>query len=53
LRKQQRSLGIAESELVKIAVHSLGLSDLAPTVLELLGLPIPEEMTGRSLIVHS
>jgi 2,3-bisphosphoglycerate-independent phosphoglycerate mutase len=29
-----------------------GLSDLAPTVLELLGLPIPEEMTGRSLIVH-
>jgi 2,3-bisphosphoglycerate-independent phosphoglycerate mutase len=29
-----------------------GLSDLAPTVLELLDLPIPEEMTGRSLIVH-
>jgi 2,3-bisphosphoglycerate-independent phosphoglycerate mutase len=29
-----------------------GLSDLAPTVLELLGLPIPAEMTGRSLIVH-
>jgi 2,3-bisphosphoglycerate-independent phosphoglycerate mutase len=29
-----------------------GLCDLAPTVLELLGLPIPEEMTGRSLIVH-
>jgi 2,3-bisphosphoglycerate-independent phosphoglycerate mutase len=29
-----------------------GLSDLAPTLLELLGLPIPEEMTGRSLIVH-
>jgi 2,3-bisphosphoglycerate-independent phosphoglycerate mutase len=28
-----------------------GLSDLAPTVLELLGLPIPAEMTGRSLIV--
>jgi 2,3-bisphosphoglycerate-independent phosphoglycerate mutase len=28
-----------------------GLSDLAPTVLELLGLPVPEEMTGRSLIV--
>ena len=25
------------------------LSDLAPTVLELLGLPVPEEMTGRSL----
>jgi 2,3-bisphosphoglycerate-independent phosphoglycerate mutase len=29
-----------------------GLSDLAPTLLELLGLPIPEEMTGRSLIVR-
>jgi 2,3-bisphosphoglycerate-independent phosphoglycerate mutase len=29
-----------------------GLSDLAPTVLELLGLPIPEAMTGRSLIVR-
>jgi 2,3-bisphosphoglycerate-independent phosphoglycerate mutase len=29
-----------------------GLSDLAPTVLELLDLPRPQEMTGRSLIVH-
>jgi 2,3-bisphosphoglycerate-independent phosphoglycerate mutase len=28
-----------------------GLSDVAPTVLELLGLPVPPEMTGRSLIV--
>jgi 2,3-bisphosphoglycerate-independent phosphoglycerate mutase len=28
-----------------------GLADLAPTVLTLLGLPIPAEMTGRSLIV--
>ncbi|MBW2448112.1 MAG: 2,3-bisphosphoglycerate-independent phosphoglycerate mutase [Deltaproteobacteria bacterium] len=27
------------------------LADLAPTVLELLGLPAPNEMTGRSLIV--
>jgi 2,3-bisphosphoglycerate-independent phosphoglycerate mutase len=27
-----------------------GLSDLAPTVLDLLGLPLPEEMTGRTLI---
>jgi 2,3-bisphosphoglycerate-independent phosphoglycerate mutase len=27
-----------------------GLSDLAPTVLELMGLPIPAAMTGRSLI---
>jgi len=28
-----------------------GLSDLAPTVLELMGLPTPAAMTGRSLIV--
>ena len=27
------------------------LCDVAPTMLELLGLPVPEEMTGRSLIV--
>jgi 2,3-bisphosphoglycerate-independent phosphoglycerate mutase len=27
-----------------------GLADLAPTILELLGLPVPERMTGRSLI---
>lgn len=30
LRKQQRSTGIPDSEIIKIAVHSLGLSDLAP-----------------------
>jgi 2,3-bisphosphoglycerate-independent phosphoglycerate mutase len=29
-----------------------GLSDIAPTILELLSLPLPESMTGRSLIVH-
>jgi 2,3-bisphosphoglycerate-independent phosphoglycerate mutase len=28
-----------------------GLSDIAPTVLEIMGLDQPEEMTGRSLIV--
>ncbi len=28
------------------------LADLAPTVLDLLGMEAPEEMTGRSLIVH-
>jgi 2,3-bisphosphoglycerate-independent phosphoglycerate mutase len=27
------------------------LADLAPTILELLGLPVPKEMTGRSLLV--
>ena len=30
LGKQQRSLGVGEDELVKIAVRSLGLEDLAP-----------------------
>ncbi|MCH1574730.1 MAG: glutamate formimidoyltransferase [Flavobacteriales bacterium] len=30
LRKQERSLGISESEKVKVAVKSLGLDDLAP-----------------------
>lgn len=30
LRKQQRSLGISESEKIKIAVKSMGLDDLAP-----------------------
>jgi glutamate formiminotransferase/formiminotetrahydrofolate cyclodeaminase len=30
LRKQQRSLGVAEPELIKIAVRSLGLDELAP-----------------------
>lgn len=30
LRKQQRSVGVADRELIKIAVKSLGLDDLAP-----------------------
>ncbi len=30
LRKQRRSLGITEAEIVKCAIRSLGLSDLAP-----------------------
>jgi glutamate formiminotransferase/formiminotetrahydrofolate cyclodeaminase len=30
LRKQQRSTGVSDSELIKIASKSLGLSDLAP-----------------------
>jgi len=30
LRKQQRSLGVSEAELVKLAVRSLGLDELAP-----------------------
>jgi len=30
LRKQQRSVGISEEEIIKIAVRSLGLDDLSP-----------------------
>ncbi|MDR0953495.1 MAG: glutamate formimidoyltransferase [Elusimicrobiota bacterium] len=30
LRKQQRSVGVSQSELLKIAIKSLGLSDLTP-----------------------
>ncbi len=30
-----------------------GLSDVAPTILEIMGLPVPKEMTGRSLFVQS
>ena len=30
LRKQQRSLGVSERELIRIAVRSLGLGDLSP-----------------------
>jgi 2,3-bisphosphoglycerate-independent phosphoglycerate mutase len=29
------------------------LADVAPTVLELLGIPQPAAMTGRSLLVHT
>ena len=28
------------------------MADIAPTLLELMGLPIPKEMTGKSLIIH-
>ncbi|HRI44416.1 MAG TPA: glutamate formimidoyltransferase [Fimbriimonadaceae bacterium] len=34
LRKQQRSTGVADRELIKIAIRSLGLEDLAPFVPE-------------------
>lgn len=33
-------------------LHSGVLADIAPTMLELLGLPQPAEMTGKSLITH-
>ncbi len=39
--------GAAVKDAVKL--HDGGLSDVAPTVLSLLGLPVPKEMTGRVL----
>ncbi|HND09844.1 MAG TPA: 2,3-bisphosphoglycerate-independent phosphoglycerate mutase, partial [Pseudomonadota bacterium] len=30
-----------------------GLADVAPTVLDIMGLPVPPEMTGQSLLVKS
>jgi glutamate formiminotransferase/formiminotetrahydrofolate cyclodeaminase len=30
LRKQRRSTGVSDAELIKIAIHSLGLTDLGP-----------------------
>ena len=37
------------SDRVK-AVHNGILADVAPTVLKLMGLPQPEEMTGKALV---
>ena len=36
-----------------VGLHEGKLADIAPTVLDLLGLPQPAEMTGRSLIIHA
>ncbi|WP_027003165.1 glutamate formimidoyltransferase [Hugenholtzia roseola] len=34
LRKQQRSVGVSEAELIKIAIKSMGLDDLKPFIAE-------------------
>jgi glutamate formiminotransferase / formiminotetrahydrofolate cyclodeaminase len=55
LQKQQRSVGVSEKELVRIAVRSLGLDDLAPfkpeeRVIEyLLQDPTESRLAGMSL----
>jgi len=36
-----------------VGLHEGKLADIAPTVLDLLGLQQPAEMTGRSLIIHA
>jgi 2,3-bisphosphoglycerate-independent phosphoglycerate mutase len=43
---------VVEPELNVTLREGGRLADVAPTALELLGLPIPAEMTGSSLIVH-
>ncbi len=54
LKKQQRSTGISDEEIIKIAVKSLGLSELAPfdpkkKIIEY----VIEESTGQKLIDFS
>jgi 2,3-bisphosphoglycerate-independent phosphoglycerate mutase len=52
---------LVEGEKLKIPGHGAEvelrsdgrLSDIAPTILEILNLPQPEEMTGRSMLVGS
>jgi 2,3-bisphosphoglycerate-independent phosphoglycerate mutase len=43
---------LVDNERKNVTLREGGrLSDLAPTLLQLLGLPVPQEMTGKSLIV--
>ena len=41
---------LVDEELRHRTLHEGGLADVAPTVLELMGLPVPTEMTGTSLL---
>lgn len=54
LQKQQRSTGIADDEIIKIAVKSLGLNELSPfdpkkKIIEY----VIEETTGKKLVDYS
>jgi len=56
LRKQQRSLGIDESEIIRIAIKSMGLDDLKPfnpreKVIEYL-MEDPEEMKKKERLIR-
>ena len=43
---------LVDNERKNVTLREGGrLSDLAPTLLGLIGLPVPKEMTGKSLIV--
>jgi 2,3-bisphosphoglycerate-independent phosphoglycerate mutase len=39
-------------DAARFALRDGALADVAPTLLILLGLPVPERMTGRSLLVR-
>jgi 2,3-bisphosphoglycerate-independent phosphoglycerate mutase len=43
---------IAKDAAARFAMHDGALADVAPTLLELLGLPVPERITGRSLLTR-
>ena len=43
-------LVVAGNDSIKIKQGPAGLKDVAPTILDIMGLPIPEEMTGVSLL---
>ena len=42
---------LVSNEYKDAKLHEGILADLAPTLLDVMGLPIPEEMTGKSLLV--
>jgi bisphosphoglycerate-independent phosphoglycerate mutase (AlkP superfamily) len=42
--------GLFYAELKNATLRSGILADIAPTILDLMGLPKPAEMTGRSLL---
>ena len=44
---------LADEDNRGVALREDGrLADLAPTLLDMMGIPQPEEMTGKSMIVH-
>jgi len=43
---------IAKDAAAKFAMRDGALADVGPTLLELLGLPIPGRMTGRPLLAR-
>ena len=50
LRMRSMRRGIKEMDIILMRYADRRLADLAPTILQLMGLPQPEEMTGKSLL---